>query len=281
MSNYIPIDEGESLEVLLQRIVEECQKFNDTVPYHQGESEVIKQRLAELYCNKVGLGGLEEIKKVLEEIAPPIEQEDRERLAKSPIKSRDAGDKIKEDAIYGVLTAAIGFFRLLISKNPLGDCLLAREGGFRVHFDEISRLPQEPRDNPTEWGRVITEVIWHRRAEEILHVHKADLEPDGNIYNLIIADAEHACQKRRRQRNETFQRQCGMDHAAFLALDDAARLKTLEDRSTTPEECNKAAVSASQLLKDAREIEAIRVSDSELKEALRDRLVERLSRMLQ
>ncbi len=279
MSKNNQMDEGESLEVLLKRVVEACQEFNDAVFYHHGFGEAADQFLGKLYCEKVGFGGLQDIKELLAEIVPPIEQEDRERLAKAPIKSRDVGDKITEDAVYFVLNAAIGVFQLLISRKPEGDSLLAREG-LRVHLNEIMRLPPEPKDDPTEWGRVLTEVIWHRQEEPILHVNKADLEAGGSIYGLIIADAETACQRRKGKRDATFQRRCGLDHRAFLSLDDAGRLKLLEDRSKTPEERDKAAVRAAQLLTDAKSIEAISVSPGELKEALRDRLVERLKRAL-
>ena len=272
------MNEGESLEVLLERIVDACTEFNDEVFYHQRHVEAADQRLAQLYCERVGLGGLEEIKKVLAEIAPPIEEADRERLAQSPIKSREAGDVITEDAVYWVLSSAVGLFNLIQLGKPEGNSLLGREA-IRMHFNEILRLPVMPKGDPTAWGRVITEVIWHRRAEEILRVKKEDLEPEGKIYVLIAADAEAACQTRKRKRNATFQRQCGMDPIAFISCDDTARLKALETRSKTPEERDKAAARAARLLADAREIEAMRVTDGDLKEALRDRLVERLERM--
>jgi len=279
----ITLPEPPSLEILLKRIVDASTEFNDEVFYHHGKTgtafaDAANRRLAKLYCTQVRYGGLAEIKKVLAEIAPPIEAEDGERLAKSPIKSQDAGDIIKEDPIYRVLTAAVAWLTLIKSGKPEGNGLRAHKA-FRVYLNEIMRLPESAKDDPTAWGRVITEVIWHRRAEEIFHVEKVDLEPGGEVYALIITEAEAACRERKLKRNETFQRRCGVDYTAFLALDDAGRIKVLEDHSRTPEEKDKAAAHASRLLEDAREIEAMVVTDGDLKEALRDRLVERLGRM--
>lgn len=280
--------EDEEVVAALEDIVNASERFNELVkdnPVRPPISEIAtkaaaaaKERLDDLICRHVGLGGLTELQHALEVIAPPIEQEDRAHLIAAPFKSRDAGDAIIEDAIYWVLNAAVGIFSLIKQNKFEGNALMAAHEAFRVHLNEIIQLPEKPEDDPAGWGKVIVEVIWHRKAEERFHVQRTDLEPAGKIYALIIAEAEAACKIRKGKRDATFQKKAGMDHLAFLSLDDSARLKAIEDRSKTPEERDKSALRATRLLEDARVIEAIAVSDLELREALRDRLVERLRR---
>jgi len=267
------MSENESLDILLQRIVDACREFNDAVFYHRGFGE----RLAKLYREQIGYVGLQDIKDTLKEIAPPIEAEDREHRLKSIIKSQKVGDIVTEDEFYYIIQAAAGWFDLIKSEHPEG-VLLSSHKAFQAYLNDIKSLSLKPTDDPKGWGKVITNVIWLRHAEEILHVQKADLEQGGKIYIKILDKAEAECAKRKRSKMKGFQHKCGMDVEAFRSLNDREKQKVLEDRSSTPEERDKAGVRATRLKQKADEILSMCVSDGDLKTAFQERIIQRIGR---
>jgi hypothetical protein len=137
---------------------------------------VVRQRL--------GLASLHQIRKIVEAIAKPLDEDDRRRLKASPIKSKGAGDEVKEDAIYfDIIMPAYGLFYGLRECGPnLMTGRDIRSGNLITSAETkaIKALPPLPQGR-TKWAKLIVQFTLSGRY----WARPDAMQPKGTLFEAL------------------------------------------------------------------------------------------------
>jgi len=147
--------------------------------------EAAEERLNESILKHVGYGGLVEMRRALAVIAPPLEEQDKERLARSPVR----WEEVKRDMFYlEVMLPALCLFYAVRSPKPDWTAGIDMRSGNRVSPEEeraIRALPELDEKRRGTWALLILELTVSGKYWTI----SAALNAGGKLYESIAARA--------------------------------------------------------------------------------------------
>lgn len=245
----------------LRAIVDACARFNDRPR--------AKAYLEAAIRKHVRYAGLVELKKALATIEAPILEEDRKSRAASAIKSKAAGDAVKEDAIYHFMIRALGVLDQVRAGGSFAD-LVCQDKILASQRDKIEGLPPLRRENHAVWAKLISDLtafgcdLWVG----------GDLLPGGQITKLIMQAAHTNLTKRKNKSIRNFTALCGRTPNRFLRLGDSEMLKIEERRGPTNGEAP--GLWSEKAKRQAHKIESMKIGPGDWEAALRSKIDERL-----
>jgi hypothetical protein len=274
----VELPEPESLENILRRIVDACIDFNEEThfcasPLSDDEKierakAAAKQRLDELLRQHVGYGGLVEIQNALKLIIPPLEEQDRQRLARSPVR----WEGVKRDIFYfELMLPALGLFYSVRSPTPNWTSLIDLRSGNTISPKEahtIKALPPLDDQSREAWARLIVKLT----LSEKYWTKRSDLRPDGKLFEAIAA---RAVRNRQGKSIRQFRKRFGMIPSAFLKLPNASKCE-VKDSSIRAENEPLSEAKAARVTKQAEKIVAMKPSPAEFQRELLLVIKERL-----
>lgn len=161
----------------------------------------------------MGPASLKALRESLEAVARPIEEKNRNCLKKTPVKSVNAGDTVKEDAIYyGVMMPALALFHGLRTPNQGVFVGIDIRSGRRVTAVEKRKIKSlRPLPNGlSEWAGLIAALT----SSAKYWATSADLQPGGKLYSIL---AQAAMRNRQGKQVKLFRRR-------YAVRDNAGKL---------------------------------------------------------
>lgn len=263
-------DKHDALGGLIKTVVDACVSLNEIAAYGLSSPSVEKA----LKRKGLGYASLVQIRRAVELIAKPIEEESQRQLAASPFKSTAVGDRIKEDAIYYIVVQGVSLLENIRTKAARVSDFVAADALLKPELKTIYALPNiESIDAAKSWAKVIGKLTW----EGSYWNQPEDLAPGGKLY---VAVFDQALRNGRGKKTQTFKIRYGVLPTAFLKLSDAKKME-IRDKSERSVGEPLDELKATQVTQRAVEIlNRTTPTEAELKSALNEAIIGRLKTVL-
>lgn len=257
------------LELFSQTAIEVCDLLDYGLP-----SDLLHKQVR----NSIGLVSLRSIRRLVEIIAKPIEEEDERRLAESPVKWHE----VRRDEIYhGIMSPALALFSKVRDRKQSEYSLLELRSGNTIRGVEAKAI-RSLKPLPTgrsKWAELILRMTlsghyWARKSDLLegspLHAKFAELAV-RNRRNKAI----RAFRKRYAVYSKLKSKLRPLSPEEFLEL-SAQDALCVVDRSKRSSMEPLASATATRLSARARDIVGMRPTQSEIRRELHRIILDRL-----
>ena len=266
----------------LKKIIEGCRAVNDLAfpfEYRPKGTNAPVLPMGDLMSDYVGYNGVRIIESAMERIAPAME-EVRQRWFSASRFRTDVGRRSAKNPIVGLVWRAVVLLDEIRSGEYHPESNILRETELEKMQEAIMDLPPRTRENYVRWARVIRDFVWNVQPWP-WGTRKLFL-PGGAIYKFLLTEAKGEAEGRRKDEILVFKKKYGMSPKALLLLDGNSleRLKIQKGRDAGRLVDDLGAGARTDLLKRAVRIENKKIAESDLKEALRSKILEKLKTIL-
>ena len=262
-------DKHNALGGLIKSIVDACLDLNEIADYGYTSPWVENA----LKCKGLGYPSLVQIRRAVEFIAKPIEDEHQRQLAASPFRSVAVGDKIKEDSIYYVVAQGVSLLENIRARALWFDNFIAADTLIQSELKSIYALPNiEAKDAAKSWAKAIGKLTW----EGCYWSQPKDLAPGGKLFDAI---AKQALRNRQGKRARAFRKRYGISPYGFSKLSNEKKME-IPDKSERSGNEPLDGPKSTRVSRRAVKILNLMPTEAELKLALNEAIAERLKTIL-